>query len=83
MNSITERWIRACRRELLDRSLSWDQRQLLHVLREIASVEPFVPAGPVPHPTTSARAGGRARGKPSFTALKSEGGLAGRAGFGG
>jgi transposase InsO family protein len=34
MNSITERWIQTCRRELLDRTLIWDQRQLLHALRE-------------------------------------------------
>jgi putative transposase len=26
MNSITERWIGSCRRELLDRTLIWNQR---------------------------------------------------------
>jgi transposase InsO family protein len=34
MNSITERWVQTCRRELLDRSLIWNQRHLLHALRE-------------------------------------------------
>ncbi|MFE5586369.1 integrase core domain-containing protein [Kitasatospora sp. NPDC056531] len=34
MNSITERWVQTCRRELLDRTLIWDQRHLLHALRE-------------------------------------------------
>ncbi|MFD8386668.1 integrase core domain-containing protein [Streptomyces sp. NPDC059679] len=34
MNSITERWIQTCRRELLDRTLIWNQRHLLHALRE-------------------------------------------------
>jgi transposase InsO family protein len=34
MNSITERWIQACRRELLDRTLIWNQTHLLHALRE-------------------------------------------------
>jgi len=34
MNAITERWVRTCRRELLDRSLIYDQRHLLHALRE-------------------------------------------------
>ncbi|WP_238413053.1 transposase [Saccharothrix deserti] len=34
MNAIMERWIQSCRRELLDRTLIWNQRHLLHVLRE-------------------------------------------------
>jgi putative transposase len=34
MNAIVERWIRSCRRELLDRTLIWNQRHLLHALRE-------------------------------------------------
>ena len=29
-----ERWVRTCRRELLDRTLIWNQRQLLYTLRE-------------------------------------------------
>ena len=36
MNAITERWIGGCRRELLDRTLVWNQthlRQILHVPR--------------------------------------------------
>jgi putative transposase len=34
MNPITERWIGSCRRELLDRTLVWNQRHLMTVLRE-------------------------------------------------
>ncbi|HEX3962300.1 MAG TPA: integrase core domain-containing protein [Trebonia sp.] len=34
MNSIMERWIGSCRRELLDRTLAWNQRHLMTVLRE-------------------------------------------------
>jgi putative transposase len=33
-NSIMERWIGGCRRELLDRTLIWNQRHLIMVLRE-------------------------------------------------
>ncbi|MEH1017770.1 integrase core domain-containing protein [Micromonospora sp. CPCC 206060] len=34
MNSITERWIQACRHELLDRTLIWNHAHLVHALRE-------------------------------------------------
>jgi hypothetical protein len=34
MNSIMEGWIGSCRRELLDRTLIWNQRHLMTVLRE-------------------------------------------------
>jgi len=34
MNSIMERWIQSCRRELLDRTLIWNQAHLLHALHE-------------------------------------------------
>ncbi|QKZ17627.1 integrase core domain-containing protein [Streptomyces chartreusis] len=37
MNSIMERWIQTCRRELLARTLIWNQRHLLHALREFES----------------------------------------------
>ncbi len=63
MNSIMERWVRTCRRELLDRTLIWNQRQLLHVLREyetfynehrphqgIANARPLAP---LPEPITN------------------------------
>ena len=33
-NSIMERWVQTCRRELLDRTLIWNQSHLLHALRE-------------------------------------------------
>ncbi|MFE9009201.1 integrase core domain-containing protein [Streptomyces sp. NPDC007875] len=38
MNSIMERWIQTCRRELLDRTLIWNQRHLLHTLREFEQI---------------------------------------------
>jgi transposase InsO family protein len=34
MNAIMERWIQTCRHELLDRTLIWSQRHLLHALHE-------------------------------------------------
>jgi putative transposase len=34
MNSLIERWIQTCRRELLDHTLIWNQRHLLYALRE-------------------------------------------------
>ncbi len=33
MNAIMEPWVRTCRHELLDRTLLWSQRHLLHALR--------------------------------------------------
>ncbi|MBO2460307.1 hypothetical protein [Actinomadura violacea] len=34
MNAVLERWVLTCRLELLDRMLIWNQRHLLHALRE-------------------------------------------------
>ena len=34
MNSIMERWVQTCRRELLNRTLIWNQAHLLRALRE-------------------------------------------------
>ncbi|GAA3466576.1 hypothetical protein GCM10018965_011280 [Nonomuraea roseola] len=34
MNAVMERWIQTCRRELLDRTLIWNQHHLRHALRE-------------------------------------------------
>jgi hypothetical protein len=34
MNAIMERWIQTCRRELLDRTLIYNQRHLLHALHQ-------------------------------------------------
>jgi hypothetical protein len=34
MNAITERWIGGCRRELLDRTLIWNQNHLRRILRQ-------------------------------------------------
>ncbi|MFJ9847672.1 integrase core domain-containing protein [Kitasatospora sp. NPDC101155] len=34
MNSFMERWVQTCRRELLDRTLIWNEQHLLHALRE-------------------------------------------------
>ena len=33
-NAIAERWIGGCRRELLDRTLVWNQAHLLRILRD-------------------------------------------------
>ncbi|MGW7007294.1 integrase core domain-containing protein [Streptomyces sp. NPDC054933] len=34
MNAVMERWVLTCRRELLDRTLIWNQRHLINALRE-------------------------------------------------
>jgi putative transposase len=34
MNALMERWVHTCRRELLDRTLIWNQAHLLRALRE-------------------------------------------------
>ncbi len=34
MNSVMERWVRTCRHAVLDRTMIWNQRHLLHALRE-------------------------------------------------
>ena len=34
MNAFMERWVQTCRRELIDRTLIWNQRHLLYALRE-------------------------------------------------
>ncbi|MFI8305156.1 integrase core domain-containing protein [Streptomyces sp. NPDC085927] len=69
MNSIMERWVQTCRGELLDRILIWNQRHLLHVLREfekfynshrphqgIANARPLNPLpAPIADPDETAR----------------------------
>jgi transposase InsO family protein len=62
MNSIMERWIQTCRRELLDRTLIWNQRHLLHTLREFETfynehrphrtLRQAAPLRPLPEPST-------------------------------
>jgi hypothetical protein len=46
MNSVMERWIGSCRRELLDWTLVWNQRHLMIVMREY---EDFYNHSPVVH----------------------------------
>ena len=60
MNAITERWIGGCRRELLDRTLIWDQAHLRGILREYEthhnrhrphrSLDSAAPLKPLPEP---------------------------------
>jgi hypothetical protein len=38
MNALMERWVQTCRRELLDRTLIWDQRHLHHALHELEQI---------------------------------------------
>jgi hypothetical protein len=57
-----ERWVRTCRRELLDRTLVWNQRHLLHALREYETfynthrphqgIANAIPLTPLPEPIT-------------------------------
>ena len=43
MNAIAERWIGGCRRELLDRTLVWNQHHLRRILGEYESHQPGSP----------------------------------------
>ena len=62
MNAIMERWVRTCRRELLDRTLILNQRHLLHALREYETfynehrphqgIANARPRAPLPEPIT-------------------------------
>jgi putative transposase len=71
MNAVMERWVQTCRRELLDRMLIWNQRHLLHALREfetfynahrphqgIANSRPLKPLPPTDHRTRPNRSPG-------------------------
>jgi len=61
-NALMERWIGSCRRELLDRTLIWNQRHLLRVLRDYQahhnehrphrSLKQAAPLRPLPAPVT-------------------------------
>ena len=60
MNAIAERWIGGCRRELLDRTLAWNQDHLRRILREYEthhnqhrphrSLNAAAPLKPLPEP---------------------------------
>ncbi len=60
MNAIAERWIGGCRRELLDRTLVWNQAHLRRILREYEthhnqhrphrSLNAAAPLNPLPQP---------------------------------
>jgi hypothetical protein len=60
MNAIAERWIGGCRRELLDRTLIWNQHHLPRILREYEthhnqhrphlSLDTAAPLKPLPEP---------------------------------
>lgn len=62
MNSITERWVQTLRRELLDRTLIWNERHLRHALHEFEqhhnahrphqAMNQAAPLRPVPQPIT-------------------------------
>nr|WP_202451984.1 integrase core domain-containing protein [Streptomyces sp. SID4948] len=62
MNSIMEHWIQTCRRELLDRTLIWNQSHLLDALREFETfynehrphrtLKQAAPLRPLPKPTS-------------------------------
>ena len=63
MNAIMERWVRTCRREVLDRTLIWNQRHLRHALcqfeifynqhRPHQGIANARPLAPLPEPITT------------------------------
>jgi transposase InsO family protein len=65
MNSIMERWVQSCRRELLDRCLVWNEHHLRHALREYErlynqhrahqALDQAAPLRSVPDPITDPR----------------------------
>ena len=46
MNAFMERWVQTCRRELLDRTPTRNQRHLLHALREFEQFYRLPPTSP-------------------------------------
>ena len=56
MNAVMERWVGACRRELLDRILIWNQAHLLHALREFESARWGMAGMPLEAPARQGRA---------------------------
>ena len=60
MNAIAERWIGGCRRELLDRTLIWNENHLRQILRQYGthhnqhrphrSLDAAAPLKPLPQP---------------------------------
>ena len=65
MNAIAERWIGGCRRELLDRTLIWNQAHLRQILRQYEihhnqyrphrSLHGAAPLKPLPEPADLGR----------------------------
>jgi transposase InsO family protein len=48
MSAIAERWIGGCRRELLHRTLVWNQAHLRRILRRVRDPPQSAPASPLP-----------------------------------
>ena len=63
MNSVMGRWVQTCCHEFLDRTLIWNQRHLLHALREFEhsrnehrphrTLRAAAPLRPLPEPMTN------------------------------
>ena len=64
MNSVMERWIGGCRRELLDRTLVWNTRRLMSVLREYEDFYNTHRPAPRLEPGRAASPGARWRYRP-------------------
>jgi len=60
---VMERWIGSCRRELLDRTLIWNKRHLMIVLREYEDFQ-YPPAAPNPQASRAAAPVARRRHRP-------------------
>ena len=60
MNAIAERWIGGCRRELLDRTLIWNQAHLRRILGQYGTPPQSAPASPFPERRRAAEATTRA-----------------------
>jgi zinc transporter ZupT len=84
MNSIMERWIGSCRREPLDRTLIWNQRHVMSVLREYedfsnthrphCTLNQAAPLRPLPDGMWMGRAGASPQGALARGAVGGRGG---------
>ncbi len=75
MNAITERWIGGCRRELLDRTLVWNQHHLRRILREYETHHMTISTGRTA-PCTAPRRSNRCPKRSILSSTASEGRLA-------
>jgi hypothetical protein len=77
MNAIMEWWVRTCRRELLDRTLIWSRRHLLHTLRAYGTFyNAYRPHQGIANPDHSHRSPNRSPNRTNSASYASAGAIA-------